>query len=115
MYTLSEFRQQTRKALNEALTGNEVLIKRFDEVYELKLRHVSESGFMPKKVLETLPKPKGSSRINLEATAPTKNNVFKELQDKLDVRQRFEGAVCKVHGTPLDDRGKCLMKGCKYA
>ncbi len=23
--------------------------------------------------------------------------------------------VCKVHGTPLDSRGKCLQKGCKYA
>lgn len=23
--------------------------------------------------------------------------------------------VCKIHGTPLDSRGKCLQKGCKYA
>lgn len=23
--------------------------------------------------------------------------------------------TCKIHGTPLDNRGKCLQKGCKYA
>jgi len=23
--------------------------------------------------------------------------------------------LCKEHGTPLDSRGKCLQKGCKYA
>jgi hypothetical protein len=23
--------------------------------------------------------------------------------------------ICKVHGTRLDDRGRCLQKGCKYA
>lgn len=23
--------------------------------------------------------------------------------------------LCKIHGTPLDSRGKCLQKGCKYA
>lgn len=23
--------------------------------------------------------------------------------------------LCKVHGTPLDTRGRCLQKGCKYA
>lgn len=27
----------------------------------------------------------------------------------------YEGPVCKIHGTPLDARGKCLQKGCKYA
>lgn len=24
-------------------------------------------------------------------------------------------ALCKTHGTNLDDRGKCLIKGCKYS
>lgn len=23
--------------------------------------------------------------------------------------------LCKIHGTPLTDKGKCLQKGCKYA
>lgn len=28
---------------------------------------------------------------------------------------RLQNGVCKVHGTPLDSRGKCLQKGCKYS
>lgn len=30
------------------------------------------------------------------------------------IRNEFR-PVCKVHGTPLDLRGKCLQKGCKYS
>lgn len=26
---------------------------------------------------------------------------------------RLASGVCKIHGTPLDGRGKCLQKGCK--
>lgn len=29
--------------------------------------------------------------------------------------QLKEVAVCKIHGIPLDARGRCLQKGCKYA
>lgn len=28
---------------------------------------------------------------------------------------RFNSGICKVHGLPLDSRGRCLQKGCKYA
>lgn len=28
---------------------------------------------------------------------------------------RDSNGLCKVHGIPLDSRGKCLQKGCKYA
>lgn len=28
---------------------------------------------------------------------------------------RLPNGLCKDHGTPLDSRGKCLQKGCKYA
>jgi hypothetical protein len=37
--------------------------------------------------------------------------VYKELTKS----NRFEGPLCKIHGTPLDARGKCLQKGCKYS
>lgn len=23
--------------------------------------------------------------------------------------------LCKIHGIPLDDRGRCMQKGCRYA
>lgn len=29
--------------------------------------------------------------------------------------ERLSNGICKIHGTPLDSRGKCLQKGCKYA
>lgn len=28
---------------------------------------------------------------------------------------RPNGKFCPIHGSPLDGRGKCLQKGCKYA
>lgn len=28
---------------------------------------------------------------------------------------RFDGPLCKIHNLPLDARGKCLQKGCKYS
>ena len=29
--------------------------------------------------------------------------------------ERLANGLCKIHQTPLDNRGKCLQKGCKYA
>lgn len=29
--------------------------------------------------------------------------------------KKISNGLCKVHGVPLDSRGKCLQKGCKYA
>lgn len=29
--------------------------------------------------------------------------------------ERLANGLCKIHGTPLDDRGRCMQKGCKYA
>jgi hypothetical protein len=29
--------------------------------------------------------------------------------------RRLDNGLCKVHGLPLDARGRCLQKGCKYA
>lgn len=29
--------------------------------------------------------------------------------------ERLTKGLCKVHGLPLDARGRCLQKGCKYA
>lgn len=30
-------------------------------------------------------------------------------------KSKFLNGVCKIHDVPLDSRGKCLQKGCKYA
>jgi hypothetical protein len=36
---------------------------------------------------------------------PKKDGTFPKLKD----------SFCKIHGIPLDSRGKCLQKECKYA
>ena len=44
--------------------------------------------------------------------------IENETVGKLTMTVPYESitnGICKVHGTPLDDRKKCLMKGCKYA
>lgn len=38
---------------------------------------------------------------------------FNKVAEKL--KDQPAGALCRVHGTPLDNRGRCLQKGCKYA
>lgn len=29
--------------------------------------------------------------------------------------ERLQNGLCKIHDIPLDSRGKCLQRGCKYA
>lgn len=43
------------------------------------------------------------------------HNSLKKLTSSKDSNSRFEGPLCKVHGLPLDGRGRCLQKGCKFA
>lgn len=38
-----------------------------------------------------------------------------KLPDGTHGIRRADGGLCKIHGTPLTDLGKCLQKGCKYA
>jgi hypothetical protein len=40
---------------------------------------------------------------------PLKETAFQAL------KERFSNGMCKIHELPLDGRGKCLQKGCKYA
>jgi hypothetical protein len=46
-----------------------------------------------------------------EVVQATLNAVTQAAVDKL----KLKGPVCKIHGTPLDFRGRCMQKGCKYA
>lgn len=31
------------------------------------------------------------------------------------IADRFHQGLCKLHGLPLDNRGRCLQKDCKYS
>lgn len=50
--------------------------------------------------------------INEEALVPPGSITLEPL---VKVSERFSGPTCKIHGLPLDERGRCLQKGCKYA
>lgn len=51
--------------------------------------------------------------------SPQAPKVIKTPTEAKTVVQQFSAfskqgsGVCKIHGTSLDDRGKCLVKGCK--
>lgn len=63
--------------------------------------------------LETTP-PK--ALLTDEATLTGFRNVpdGTRIKDLASVK-RFEQGVCKIHGLPLDGRGRCMQKGCKYS
>lgn len=101
-YTVKQFRDNLRKALNELDSGGRVTIRRYEKVYRVlptDLKTVKQSGIE----VITLESPK---IIKSPAQAI---KAVKELPKPSD------SGNCKVHGIQLDKRGKCLQKGCKYA
>lgn len=51
--------------------------------------------------------------VKIDKTEPVKLQTFNKLKQTLGVK--VDAKLCKIHGLPLDDRGRCLQKGCKYA
>lgn len=43
------------------------------------------------------------------------NSVEKITKAVASLRFDKGNGNCKIHGAPLDSRGRCLQKGCKYA
>lgn len=41
--------------------------------------------------------------------------VNAQAEDWENKNAKAAHGICKIHGTPLDTRGRCLQKGCKYA
>jgi hypothetical protein len=119
MYTISEFRKNTRKAFNDADSGHEVVIERYGQKYQLvslvdkpHKGHVFEST-PTDVVLKT--SPEKPENLNLD-NAPQKSVEYKYHSPKKDgTFPKLKNSFCKTHSTPLDSRGKCLQKGCKYA
>lgn len=42
------------------------------------------------------------------------SQVVDDIVHPVPIHVRTLYKLCKVHDTPLDGRGKCLQKGCKY-
>ncbi len=97
VYTLREFRANTKKAFDDASAGHEVVIKRGKENFQL---------------VSLVSLPLGGS--SFEST-PKDIKPIIELTPEFIPKKRLENGVCKIHAMPLDNRSRCLQKGCKYS
>lgn len=111
MYTISEFRENIRKAFNDAEEGHQVVIERYGQKYQLISLVDKPIGNMS---FESVP-----NKIVIEPAvlikSPPRPRAQEDVQKMGIGVQRSLNGICKIHKTPLDDRGKCLQKGCKYA
>lgn len=117
--TISEFRKNIKKYFDLAVSGEAVCIDRGGMHYNLKAR-IPDKGVIPM-TAESDVIPMADEPIEGMRIPPMQQIVVsKDLANKIKKTPpgglaRFEGPICKVHGFPLDSRGKCLQKGCEYA
>lgn len=133
-YTVSMFRRNIRKALNQVDTGGVVHIVRYDTTYKLvgaKTPKVAKTGGsmisdMSDLIEEDRKKPVDPQYKPIKTPTEGENKntgvgvakvikTPKDAETVLDQFKTFSKGVCKIHGIPLDSRGKCLQKGCKFA
>ncbi len=93
-------------AKHYSITIQEPRIVEAGDVKEFKLTD-------PKSFLKPVKKKLDLNRMVDEVNSHTisKYAVVKNIPKS----SRFDGPLCKIHSLPLDGRGKCLQKGCKYA
>jgi hypothetical protein len=105
---VNEFRKNLKEQFDAALRGEEVMIERGSVRYQLL-------ALAPKGYTGRLMKHRsgsGSSVVFDERVIDRE----RELMETPSVRQKTqENGICKNDGSPLDYRGRCLQKGCKYA
>lgn len=83
---ITGFRKDIKNQFDNALKGEDILIERGGMEYQLVV--------------------KGPAGVQLAPSAPFKAET---------PISRGNNGMCKVHGLPLDSRGRCLQKGCKYS
>lgn len=49
----------------------------------------------------------------IESPVEAKKTISRLLDERMAIKEKYK--VCKIHGTPLTEMGKCLQKGCKFA
>lgn len=70
-------------------------------------KHLSGAKVGPK------PKEDNSGSVGSRDDSP-KQTQAKENPPLAVIQDRFGTGFCKIHGTPLDARGRCLQFGCKF-
>lgn len=83
--------------------------------------HIERFGKEPNKsqlVNELLERYYGPDPSTAADTMPREPKIIKKPEDAMPLVTSIFGdrtkEVCKIHGVPLTDRGKCMQKGCKF-
>lgn len=87
-----DFRKDLKQAFDEALAGETVTVERGGVQYTLTANATISD--------------------NLQPSGKFSSNFIKETAQGVKIAVP---KLCKIHFTPLDDRGRCMQKGCKYA
>lgn len=128
--SISQFRSSLKESFDLALKGDPVVIERGGVRYTLVCEVVAfqvprgasaataikvDKVLKGQKILPMSGMATGGVIYNLDASKGTNTTSFVPDKTLEFNERRTANGVCKVHGLPLDDRGKCLQKGCKYA
>lgn len=137
---ITEFRKDLRNQFNKAIT-EPVLIERGGLEFELRVKPKGYPGTVDVVEVEKSERAPGllmqpaatfSSPQDLDdrtkilpveipmedgSTVISGHDIESVTKAALAIapNMRFKNGVCKIHGLPLDSRGRCLQKGCKYA
>ena len=83
MYTISEFRKNTRKAFNDADSGHEVVIERYGQKYQLvSLVDKSHAGHSFESTpTDVILKPAAEKAVEYKYHSPKKDGTFPKLKN----------------------------------
>ena len=122
--TSSEFRQSMKRYFREVVEGEELFIENGMVLFQLvflpfgrKVKEISPT-IISKTTPVVKPLPEDVTIVSSSDVPQSKENFDKGNIYQLKAVKTSDPtkqAVCKIHGTPLDFRGRCLQKGCKYA
>lgn len=99
--TVSEFRKNIKNYFDASLNGDTVCIERGGVHFNLTAR-------LPWPTTE-----KDQVIVAANSASPIKPKVINPTLLNPNTERLLNG-ICKTHGTPLDLRGRCMQKGCKY-
>lgn len=111
---ISQGNEKRLRALSDkTMSGlvNELLEKYFGG--ELKTENIKEN---PDGTISAEDPSKPSSFVSgvIKTSQQAKEAALKKVGEATDTVKKQPG-LCPIHGSPLDSRGKCLQKGCKYS
>ena len=111
--TVGNFRKELKNCLDAALQGEKVEIERGGVSYLLTAVGVVGSVIQAPKINYSVNVP--SNVKSPTGVVTPKAEIFHKLKESIGVLGTSSYKLCKIDGTPLDDRERCMKKGCKYA